>query len=111
MSEDNKHLWDQFCRLGEMMGDGLHHEPDGKWIPKEYKKLAKILLPESKEEKEHKKELAKVRKAELNNKIAEKLKTDKCKCGSELKQSRSGSKVVVCVNCQAKYTYLYKARK
>ena len=31
-SKDNEHLWRQFCRLGEMMGDGLHYEPDGKWI-------------------------------------------------------------------------------
>jgi hypothetical protein len=31
-SKDNEHLWRQFCKLGEMMGDGLHYEPDGKWI-------------------------------------------------------------------------------
>ena len=24
----NEHLWRQFEKLGEMMGDGLHHEPD-----------------------------------------------------------------------------------
>ena len=49
-SKDNEHLWRQFCRLGEMMGDGLHYEPDGKWIAKEYRQLAKILIPEMKEE-------------------------------------------------------------
>ena len=42
----NEHLWRQFEKLGEMMGDGLHHEADGKWISVEYKKLAKILCPE-----------------------------------------------------------------
>lgn len=36
----NEHLWRQFEKLGEMMGDGLHHEADGKWISVEYKKLA-----------------------------------------------------------------------
>ena len=29
-----------------MMGDGLHIEPGGKWITKEYNKLAKILIPD-----------------------------------------------------------------
>jgi len=38
--------WRQFCKLGEMMGDGLHHEADGKWIAIEYKKLSRILIPE-----------------------------------------------------------------
>ena len=46
----NEHLWRQFFRLGEMIGDGLHYEPDGKWIAKEYRQLAKILIPEMKEE-------------------------------------------------------------
>lgn len=55
IERENEHEWRQFCRLGEMMGDGLHHEPDGKWIVKEYRKLAKILLPESPSEKEHRK--------------------------------------------------------
>lgn len=45
MSND-KFLWNQFCRLREMIGDGLHHEEP--WISKEYKKLQKILIPETK---------------------------------------------------------------
>ena len=42
----NEHLWRQFEKLGEMIGDGLHLEEDGKWISSEYNKLAKILCPE-----------------------------------------------------------------
>jgi len=52
MERENAFEWNQFCRLGEMIGDGLHYED--KWISKEYKRLAKILLPETQEEKEYK---------------------------------------------------------
>ena len=41
--QDNDFLWVQFCRLGEMLGDGLGDEPGGEWIGKEYKRLAIIL--------------------------------------------------------------------
>ena len=54
-SDRNEHFWRRFCRLGEMMGDGLHYEPDGKWIAKEYRKLAKMLIPEMKTAKNVKK--------------------------------------------------------
>lgn len=47
--EHPQHLWDQFVRLGDMIGSGLHNEPDGKWITKEYNKLAKILCPNTKD--------------------------------------------------------------
>lgn len=42
MGEATKaHLHRQLVKLGDMMGDGLHLEPDGKWISKEYKQGAK----------------------------------------------------------------------
>lgn len=31
-------LYGQLVKLGDMMGDGLHHEPGGKWISRDYKK-------------------------------------------------------------------------
>ena len=34
---------DVLIQLGDMMGDGLHHEPDGYWIPKEYKRILRAL--------------------------------------------------------------------
>lgn len=43
MATDNDFLLNQLVKLGDMMGDGLHHEPDGKWIEKEYRKIAKQL--------------------------------------------------------------------
>lgn len=96
----NEHLWRQFEKLGEMMGDGLHHEADGKWISVEYKKLEKILCPEG---------FAEIRKQKseaLNKAIQKKIEIDKCpNCEGKFKQSRSGSSVVVCLNCKKKYKY------
>ena len=108
MARENEFEWRQFCRLGEMIGDGLHYEES--WISKEYKRLQKILLPETEFEKEYKRKARKLRNESLNKQIAERLKTDRCNCGSELKQTRSGSKTVVCtkVDCGKRYTYKTK---
>lgn len=95
---DRDFLSRQFIRLGDMMGDGLHHEPDGKWISTEYRKISKLLYPE--EFKRKRKQKA----DQINNRINELLKENKCrKCNSELKQSRSGSRILNCTQCNSKY--------
>ena len=38
---DEEMLEDRLVRLGDMMSDGLHLEPNGKWIEREYKKTLK----------------------------------------------------------------------
>lgn len=93
-----------------MIGDGLHYEEP--WISKEYGKLMKILLPETEEEKAIKRERRKKRNANLDAQMVEKLKKDRCKCGGELRQTRSGSKTVVCTieGCNKKYVYKTKRR-
>lgn len=107
MKEDNRFLWEQFCKLGEMMGDGLHHEADGKWITKEYNKLARILIPEIREQDKEKRKL----KAEnIDKQIADLLLVKKCKCGGNLEQKRSGSKVVYCMTCNARYVARSKGK-
>ena len=108
----NDFQWRQFCRLGEMIGDGLHLEPDGKWISREYKKLQKILLPDTPEMKEFKRKRRQAKNESINNQIAERLKKDKCRCGGALKQTRSGSKTVICTvsGCGKRYTYKSKKR-
>jgi|SRR5690554_3523591 len=106
MAKDNEFEWRQFCRLGEMIGDGLHYEEP--WISKEYKRLQKILLPETKEEKEYKRKARKLKNENIDKQIVERLKTDRCKCGSELKQVRSGSKTVKCTKCESRYKYASK---
>jgi len=96
----NEHLWKQFFRLGEMMGDGLHYEPDGKWIAKEYRQLAKILIPEMKEENSISRKL---KVANIDVQMAKLLEGKKCNCGGEIKQVRSGTKVAYCQNCKQRY--------
>lgn len=97
---DNKILWSQFIRLGEMMGDGLHREPDGKWIAKEYRRLAKILIPEMQEENSIRRKL---KAANIDTQMSKLLDGKKCDCGGEIKQGRSGTKVAYCVNCKQRY--------
>ena len=111
MEDGNDFLWNQFCRLGEMIGDGLHCEDP--WITKEYKRLQKILLPETEEEKVNKREVRKSCNKNLDEQISKRSKTDKCKCGSDLKQVRSGSRTVVCtgVDCGKKFWYKTKKKK
>lgn len=99
-SKDNEHLWRQFCRLGEMMGDGLHYEHDGKWIAKEYRQLAKILIPEMKEENSIRRKL---KVANIDAQMAKLLEGKKCSCGGEIKQGRSGTRVAYCQNCKQRY--------
>lgn len=78
MNEDI--LEDKLVHLGDMMSDGLHREPGGKWIEKEYKETLKALgLLESVNNSD-----------KINEFMANRLKEVKCTCGSELVQSRSG---------------------
>lgn len=101
--DSKDHLWKQFEKLGEMIGDGLHSESDGKWIVRDYNKLSKILLPDMWENV--RKEQNKAR----NVAIEKVLKRDKCpNCQGEFKQSRSGSLVVECKICNKKYKYKIK---
>lgn len=94
---DNDFLSDQLIRLGDMMGDGLHHESDGKWIVKEYNRIFNLLHPEFKKER-------RLRKIEfVNNSMAKLLETFVCGCGGKLKQSRSGSIVAYCTECNTRY--------
>lgn len=100
IGQGNEHLWRQFCRLGEMIGDGLHYESDGKWISAEYKRLAKILIPEDK--KEHG-IIRKIKNANIDSQMAKLLELRKCDCGGEIKQKRSGAKVAYCQSCNQRY--------
>lgn len=93
-----EHLHGQLIKLGDMMGDGLHNEPDGKWISREYKKVCRALgyiKP-------------KPRRTDLINECMKKRVADVAcqKCGGELKQTRSGSKRASCVSCPAKFQLL-----
>jgi hypothetical protein len=103
MEKDNEFMWRQFCRLGEMIGDGLHYEEP--WISRDYKRLQKILLPETDIEKEYRLKIRKIKNEKLDKQILERLKADRCDCGGELVQTRSGSRTVVCIKCGKRYRY------
>lgn len=97
---ENEHEWSQFVKLGDMMGDGLHHEPGGGWITKEYNRLSKILIPEIKEAYSEKRKL---RAAHINEQIKKLVEIHKCSCGGCLVQKRSGTKVVYCEVCDKRH--------
>lgn len=86
---DENVLEDRLVHLGDMMSDGLHREPGGKWIEKEYKQtlIALGLLKPVKR---------KNRSDKINEFMDNRLKEVKCTCGSELIQSRSGSFIGKC---------------
>ena len=95
--EVSDRLHDQLVKLGDMMGDGLHHEPDGKWITKEYRKVARALGYGA----------PRASNAEAINKaMAEAVEITRCrKCGGQLKQTKSGSLRAACVQCDTKYQF------
>lgn len=100
MGEDNDFLYKQLARLGEMMGDGLHLEPDGKWISKEYKRILRVLKIGAKRENHS---------ADINKAMIERIKTVKCqKCQGKLCQTRSGSMRAQCIDCNAIFQLLQR---
>jgi hypothetical protein len=107
--EGNEHMWRQFIRLGDMIGDGLHHEEP--WISKEYKQLAKILCPPTEEEKAFMKGRRQQNKAIIDEQMTNLLKDRKCTCGGDIKQARSGSKVAYCQKCKQRFKAKSKPTK
>ncbi|MDH6308024.1 hypothetical protein M2451_002543 [Dysgonomonas sp. PFB1-18] len=95
MKQDRDFLHDQLIKLGDMMGDGLHHEPGGRWISREYNKICRILYPDMMPKKDFTK----------RNKAVEKwCSLHQCsQCNGKLRQTRSGSMRVICLDCGTKY--------
>lgn len=95
--QNKQHLHNQLIKLGDMMGDGLHHEPGGAWITKEYRQVCKALGYVK----------SKPRNVDgINKAMAAVIERDPCrKCQGKLKQSRSGSMRAECTSCKARYQY------
>lgn len=85
-------LWSQFCRLGEMIGDGLADEPDGKWISREYKQTAIALGLLSKQKR-------KTHTKQIDEFMEKRVKAVKCECGGSFTQVRKGSFIGKCNAC------------
>ena len=100
--ETEDRLYRDLVKLGDMMGDGLHLEPDGKWINKEYKATMKALGLWPKQTRRN-------NSAQINEKMAEALKDSECPvCTGELKQTRSGSMKAKCTNCTEVFKVLHR---
>lgn len=102
-------LHNQLIKLGDMMGDGLHYEEP--WISKEYKRVYNLLYPPTKEEKLAKRKISQEKNKKIDSQINDRILKDKCSCGGDLKQSRSGSKIVYCIVNSCGKRYKYKSRK
>ena len=100
--ETEARLYRDLVKLGDMMGEGLHLEPDGKWINREYKVTMKALglLPKQKRRNNT---------DQINKKMVEALITIKCpECKGELKQTRSGSMKAKCHTCGSIFKVLHR---
>lgn len=98
-STGNEHLHEQLVKLGDMMGDGLHHEEP--WIAREYGKIMRRLYPDEFKEQRQRKNQA------TNKRMADLLLNKTCLCGATLKQTRSGSTKCICISCGK----MFKARR
>ncbi len=101
--DKNKHpdrLWDTFARLGERIGDGDMDANEAKWVNREYKRLSRILVPEINEAYKNKR---KAKAIHINEQMAKILAEKKCTCGGQLLQSRSGSKIAYCKECDKRH--------
>lgn len=99
--ETSTHLYRQLIKLGDMIGDGLHLEPGGSWITKDYRRVAKALgydLP---------KQERKNNSAAINERMAKRVTEVACgQCGGQLKQNRKGSKRATCQQCHSVWKLL-----
>lgn len=98
--EHDAFMWNQFAKLGEMIGDGEHNEPGGAWISREYRKLMHILVPET---REIEREQRKLKAINIDLQMQNLMELKKCECGGTLKQARSGSKVAYCTDCNCRF--------
>jgi hypothetical protein len=97
------HLYNQLVKLGDMLGDGMGDEPDGKWIKEEYRRVCKALGigPPRRNNSEA-----------INRRMAERVAEQPClNCGGTLKQTRSGSMKGRCTSCWAGFTLLTNKKR
>lgn len=93
--QTSKRLHADLVKLGDMMGDGMHHEPGGRWIEQDYKRVARALGygPKRRNNGEA-----------IDKAMASFLAKTPCpKCSGKLQQTRSGSKRAACSACGEKF--------
>lgn len=96
--EARKSLGNDLIKLGDMLGDGLGDEPDGAWIAKEYRRVAKALGYGPPRVNNN---------IAINTRMLERVKEVPCQaCGGALKQTRSGSTKAQCASCKSRFRLL-----
>ncbi|MCU6214465.1 hypothetical protein [Enterobacter bugandensis] len=98
-------LHKQLIKLGDMMGDGMHLEPGGSWIKKDYARVARALgnaMPSTRRKR------PKALTDQINKRMSERTSESECpECKRfSLKQTRSGSMKARCTICGRGYTLL-----
>lgn len=93
--DDREMLHKRLVHLGDLIGDGEHHEKGGGWISREYKKTLYSLYPEMRPKKDF---------SNRDNAVSKWCEVNKCRvCGGELRQTRKGSLRVICKECNTKF--------
>ena len=98
MNDDKAYLYERLIKLGDMMGSGLHLEPDGKWIEKEYRQTMRLLGV-----KHHVKKREQHATSQIDEFMKKRCIDVACECGGALKQTRKGAFTAKCTNCGRKY--------
>ena len=111
LTDDTRdYLQKQLVKLGDMMGDGEHLEPGGKWISAEYRKVAQALgyMPKV-SFRQRNPDIIK----EIDLRMAERVTEVACPDCKRyvLQQTRSGSMTAVCTHCQIRCTLLRRTKK
>ena len=96
MTDDEREMLNKrLVHLGDLIGDGEHHEKGGGWISREYKKTLYSLYPEMRPKKDF---------SNRDNAVSKWCEVNKCRvCGGELRQTRKGSLRVICKECNTKF--------
>ncbi|MEE9647953.1 hypothetical protein [Enterobacter soli] len=103
--ETKKNLTSQLVKLGDMLGDGLQHEPGGKWISREYNKICRALGLTPARPRANNSQL-------INEHMAKRITEVVCReCSGHLKQTRSGSMRAKCEACGAVFRLLTVSRR
>ncbi|PJZ51594.1 hypothetical protein [Leptospira adleri] len=98
-----EYLSNRLIKLGDMIGDGLHHE--NKSISSEYKRVLHELHPEIKKRKMEK------GREQMNEMVNSVIETRSCDCGGKFIQKRKGAKVIICSSCKKRFIIKLKGKK
>lgn len=98
MNDNKAYLYERLIKLGDLMGDGCHLEPDGKWIENEYRQTMRLLGIKSPVKK--KRQYA---PSQIDKFMKQRCVDIACECGGELRQTRKGAFTAKCTNCGRKY--------